>query len=184
MSKKISVIGVISSLSFLMMFLEFNIPIFPNFLKFDFSDLPVLFLSINMPLYGLFSIFIRNIIHVFFSSNFGVGEFLNFLISGFFITFSGYLFKKYKTNFIFIFSILLSSFFAIIINYYIMLPMYDLILNISKNDLLYYAKMFNPNIDNLFNYFLMFIFPFNLIKFTFVSLIFILSKNKLGRVVL
>ena len=41
-TKKIVLVGVLGAISTVLMFLSFNVPFIPTFVKLDFSDLPVL----------------------------------------------------------------------------------------------------------------------------------------------
>ena len=41
-TKSVVKIGMLSAIAYIIMFLEFPIPIFPAFLKLDFSDIPAL----------------------------------------------------------------------------------------------------------------------------------------------
>ena len=42
MARKIAVTAIFTAMAVVLMYLEFNLPFMPGFLKFDFSELPVL----------------------------------------------------------------------------------------------------------------------------------------------
>ena len=47
-------VGFLSATAFILMYLEFQVPLFPGFLKLDFSDVPALVASFAIgPLYGV-----------------------------------------------------------------------------------------------------------------------------------
>ncbi len=94
---KISVLGTIG---FLLMFIEIPIPIFPEFLKIDISDIPALVGGFALgPVAGILIEFMKNILHgIFKGSTVFVGEIANFLVGSVLVGISAYIYKKDKTK--------------------------------------------------------------------------------------
>ncbi len=90
---KISVLGTIG---FLLMFIEIPIPIFPEFLKIDISDIPALVGGFALgPVAGILIEFMKNILHgIFKGSTVFVGEIANFLVGSVLVGISAYIYKK------------------------------------------------------------------------------------------
>ena len=61
--------AMLSAIAFVLMMLEFSIPIMPSFIKLDFSELPALIGSFAMgPLSGTVICLIKNLLHLPMSS--------------------------------------------------------------------------------------------------------------------
>ena len=74
--------GILAGISaVLMMVLEFPIPFMPPFLKFDFSNIPVIIGSLLYgPLAGVGIAFVKSVLHLFKSTTGGVGEIADFIV--------------------------------------------------------------------------------------------------------
>ena len=94
---KIAVLGV---LAYIVMFLEFALPVFPSFLKMDFSELVPLVGSLALgPVAGMLVELIKNILHwVTASSTGGVGEIANFVVGSAFVMTAGAIYSRHKTK--------------------------------------------------------------------------------------
>lgn len=177
---KMIIISLFSSISLLLMYFNFSLPIFPSFLKIDLADLPILLLAIIYnPKMAILASFTKNILHIPFSTSLGIGEFINFLISVFYTYSFFVLSKKMYIQLNFILTILLTCVFAILINIYIMFPLYEYFLNIKIDSIIKFSSSINPFISNLKTYLFFIIFPFNLIKFSLVSILAYLIYPKL-----
>ena len=94
---KIAVLGV---LAYIVMFLEFALPVFPSFLKMDFSELVPLVGSLALgPVAGMLVELIKNILHwATASSTGGVGEIANFVVGSAFVMTAGAIYSRHKTK--------------------------------------------------------------------------------------
>ncbi|MGN1051211.1 MAG: ECF transporter S component, partial [Acutalibacteraceae bacterium] len=82
---KLVVTALFSAVAIVLQYLEVSIPIVPSFLKLDFSDLPELLGAFAMgPTYGVLICLVKNLVHLLFTSSFGVGELSNFLLGAVF----------------------------------------------------------------------------------------------------
>ena len=167
--KKTAFVGVLSAMSFVL-FLFPKFPILAAFpwLDLDLSDVPGLFAAVMIsPLAGLLVALIKNVLHLAVTSTAMIGELSNFLINGSFVFAVGllyhYLFKASGKSSTLAFSLVLGSavqiLAAILVNYFLMIPMYSAFVNFSE-------------LGGAEKYILAGVIPFNLIKDILVSAIF------------
>ncbi len=94
----LTVTAMLSAIAFILMFLDFSVPIMPSFIKLDVSELPALIGSFAMgPLCGVLVCLVKNLLHLFMTSTGGVGELSNFVLGAAFVLPAGLLYK-YKKN--------------------------------------------------------------------------------------
>lgn len=140
--KKLVTVSILSAMSFvLFMFPKFPLLAAFPWLDIDFSDVPALFASVVVsPLAGLCVALIKNVIHLTVTSTAMIGELSNFLINGSFVLVTGLVYKYVMKNSSKIKLVALSVIcgaaiqviFAIIVNYYIMVPMYSAFVNFAE----------------------------------------------------
>ena len=96
--RKLVVTAIMSAIAFVLMMLDFSIPIVPVFLKMDFSDFPALLTSFALgPVYGMIVCLIKNLFHLFLSNSVGVGELSNLLLGICFVVPAGLIYKHHRT---------------------------------------------------------------------------------------
>ena len=172
--RSLILISIIAAISFLIMIFEFALPVFPPFLKLDFSDLPALLIGFSLgPATGIGVVFIRNLLHLTITATMGIGELANFLISGTFVFISAYFYVRYKKA---ILSLVVGTagmvIMALITNLLIIIPLYEAILDLPLENTISAARAVNPAIEGINSYLAMVIAPFNLLKATLVSIVF------------
>ena len=87
--------GILSAFAIILMYLEFNLPLMPVFLKFDFAEIPALLGAFAMgPWTGVLIEFIKNLSHLPFSHTGFTGELSNFIICGSFVFAAGLVYQK------------------------------------------------------------------------------------------
>ena len=93
------VTAIMGAVGFILMFLEFGVPIMPSFIKFDFSELPALIASFAYgPLYGVAVCFLKNALHLLVTSTAGVGDLATFLLGIFFVLPAGLIYRAHKNR--------------------------------------------------------------------------------------
>ena len=98
-TRKIAVTGIFTAMAVVLMYLEFNLPFMPPFLKFDFSELPVLIGSFALgPLYGVVIELLKNLIHLPVTATAGIGEMSNFITGSIFVGTAGFIYRKNRTR--------------------------------------------------------------------------------------
>ena len=184
--KSLTIIAMLAAISTVLMFLSFSIPLFPTFLKLDFSEVPALIAAVSLgPFAGVSVVFIKNLINLLFTSSGGIGEFANFLIGSFFVFSAGLVYQKFKTRKGAILSMtvgtVIMSIVGTVANYYILMPLYTLIMPIDS--IVNMFKSINPYADTMLKIMFMTIAPFNLLKGFIVSLITFLIYKKLSPII-
>jgi riboflavin transporter len=123
-------IGVLSALSFMIMFLEFPIPFFPPYLKIDLSDIPAIIGGFAFgPLAGVAIELIKNLLHLITKTETGgIGELANFLTGASFVIVSSLIYFKNKNKKSAIIGLavgtLVMTAVMCLANYFILLPFY------------------------------------------------------------
>ncbi|WP_042457983.1 ECF transporter S component [Neobacillus dielmonensis] len=164
--KAMVAIGMLSSISYLLMLLNFPLPMFPNFLFIDFSDIPALIAALMFgPLAGVLVELFKNILnYIATGSQTGipVGHLANFAAGILFILPTYFVYNKLKTKKGMTLGLVAGSItmavMMSVLNYLVILPAYTA--------LLHYPDMRNLVVPA--------VLPFNLIKGIVMSLIFML----------
>ena len=164
----ITVTAVFSAVAAVLMMLSFNVPLMPSFIKFDFSELPVLIASFAIgPLGGAAVSLIKNLVNLFFTTTGGVGELSYFILSAVFAITAGTIYKHHKTRRGAAVAALIAAFTMAVVgvfsNYFIIYPLFSLIGWKSEMVLGLYQAV-NPNIRNLWQALCIFNLPFTFIK--------------------
>ena len=190
-TKKIVSLGVFSALSLVLYYLRFPLPIFPSFLRVQFSMLPLI---IGGFCYGFgFSataLIIKTIIAVAisFGNSIAIGEFADLIIGLSVLFVITLIYNKNKTKkqaiIALVSGIITWILVASLINYFILIPIY--IKLYFKNDVNSFIGAISiiPNVTKenyKIKYLLLGAIPFNMILSTFVSLVTFVSYKKISR---
>ena len=123
-------IAIFATLSIILyLTLKFNLPIFPSFLKINFSNLPIIIGGFLLgPVEGMIIIIIRTIIVLPFSGTFFVGELADLIISSIILLSSSIFYAHHKTkkgaNVAIIIAFFTWVIGACLANYFILVPAY------------------------------------------------------------
>ncbi len=175
--KKMVTVGMLSGISYLLMWLSFPLPLLPPYLSVDFSDVPALLAAILFgPVAGITVEAIKNLLHYMVQGSMTgvpVGQLANFTAGVLFILPTYYIFKKIRTTKglgiglaagTISMAVIMS-----ILNYYIFLPAFAFFLNIDSGSTSVVIKSIVYGI-----------LPFNIIKGLIVTLLFLLLYKKLS----
>ncbi|CAM3438895.1 ECF transporter S component [Cytobacillus oceanisediminis] len=170
-------IGMLSSIAYILMLLNFPIPPFPQFLMIDFSDIPALIAALIFgPAAGVLVELIKNILDYFMTGSatgVPVGHIANFAAGILFVLPTYYVFNKLKTKKGMTFGLLVGTIFMAVImsvlNYLIILPAYTFFLN--------FPAMSAPEMRTMI---VTGILPFNIVKGLLISLVFMLLFTRMG----
>ncbi len=167
--RRISVVALMSALGFVLMLLEFPLPfIIPEFVKLDFSEVPVLLAAYMFgPIEGVLVCLIKNLLKaLFLSTSGGIGELCNFLLGCTLALPAGIAFKKMKSGRSMLIGGMLGSVIMAVlclpVNYFISYPVYTKFLPIEQIIGMYQKIL--PSVDGLFSCLLIFNVPFTLLK--------------------
>ena len=173
---KLTVTAMLSTVAFLLMFIEFPLPmLIPSFVKMDFSDLPALLGTFSLgPVYGVAIQFVKNLLHLPFGSSACVGELSNFLLGATFAFIAGIIYKKHKNRSGALWgSVAGAAAMALIslpLNYFIVYPAYVVLYGLPLEGIVgMYQEILGtvaqiPTGNALFNCLLVFNVPFTLCK--------------------
>ena len=179
-------VAVLSVIAFLLMFLEFAVPIFPSFLKIDISDLPALIGTFALgPVAGISIEFLKNILHGIFAGQTAfVGELANFIVGTVLVVTAGFIYKARKTKKSAVLGLISGtitmSIAAGLINYFVLLPLYQRAFNFPISQMVAIAGKINGNITDVWTLILLSIVPFNLIKGCALTVITLLIYKKVS----
>ena len=159
-------IGMLSSIAYLLMVLQFPLPYFPNFLFVDFSDIPAMLATLIFgPVAGILVELLKNVLdYVATGSQTGipVGHIANFFAGIIFILPTYLVYTRIKSRkgmtLGLIVGTVIMAVVMSILNYFIILPAYTALLNMP----------------DMRSYVIPFILPFNIIKGIMMSIIFML----------
>ena len=162
-----TVTGLLSGIAYILMFLEFSVPLMPGFIKMDLSDLPALIGTFAVgPVGGVTIALIKNLLHLTVTSTGGVGELSNFILNAAFILPAGILYRLKKTKASACGGAVLGAVFMAVIsvatNYFIVYPIYY---NFMPEDtiLAAYQAVF-PGVKSILQSLIVFNMPFTFVK--------------------
>ena len=174
MITKLTSTAVLSAMAVLLMYLEFNLPFMPSFLKFDFSELPVLVGSYALgPWYGVLIELLKNLIHLPATGTAGIGEASNFLTGSIYVFTAGSIYKKNRTRKGAIISMAIATLalgvIACPLNYFVTLPLYGTVLHFPMEAIVGMASAVNPMVSSKISLIFWVFLPFNLFKGLVIS---------------
>ena len=166
-SAKMAIIGVLSAIAYILMFMEFSVPLMPVFIKMDLSDFPALIGSMAVgPVGGVIIALIKNLLHLTVTSTGGVGELSNFILNAIFVLPAGCLYKRKKSKKSAcggaILGAVLMAVVSVASNYFVVYPVYY---NFMPTDtiLAAYQAIF-PGVKSILQSLIIFNMPFTFIK--------------------
>jgi riboflavin transporter len=169
--KRFISIGMLSSIAYVLMMLNFPFPGFPTFLLVDFSDIPALVGAILFgPVAGIIIELIKNILDYFITGSetgIPIGHAANFTAGIFFILPTYYIYQRMKSTrgmtVALVVGTLSMAVSMSILNYFVFLPAYTFFLNMPA--------MSGPEARQ---FIVSAIFPFNVVKGLLITFVFTL----------
>lgn len=182
--RSLTATALFGAVGFVLMMLEFGIPIVPSFIKFDFSELPALIAAFAYgPWHGVLVCFVKNVLHLFFTNTAGVGELANFLMGVFLVVPAGLIYRRHKSRRTALLGSLIGSLAmggaCVAINYFITYPIYYKIM-IPKDVILAAYQAILPAVDSILESLLIFNLPFTAFKGMVVSVFCFVIYKKLS----
>ncbi len=178
-------ISVLSVMAYILMVMDFAIPIFPVFLKLDFSDIPALLGAFAIgPLAGVAIELVKVILHfITKTSTGGVGELANFIVGAAYVAPAAFIYHRKKDKKHALLGMLAGTIamtlVGVAVNMYITLPFYSKFM-IPMDDIIAMGTIVNSRIVDLKTLVLYGITPFNILKGTFISVITLLIYKKVS----
>ena len=185
---KLVKISILAAIGYILMFIAIPIPaLFPDFLKIDISDLPVLLGGMALGSgAGIWIALLKNLLQFLtgFSTTGGVGELANFIIGSSFVWVVSIIYsKKHNIKGVIIgllIGIITMTIAGCIANYVLILPFYSKIMSIEA--VINMGSKINPLITDKITFILWIIAPFNLIKASLISLITLPLYKKIEKI--
>ncbi|WP_195946495.1 ECF transporter S component [Faecalibacillus intestinalis] len=186
-TKNLTMIAMLSAIAAVLMIFEIQLPFSPSFVKFDFSDLPVMLGGFLIgPFAGGIIAFMKILLHFLLNgtTSFFVGDLSNLLLTLSFVLPASFIYQQKKTKKTAIqgllVSIICTSLLAIIFNLFLIFPLYLKVLNLKMVDLINMIHVVNSLVKDVFTMIVFSLLPFNLFKYSIVSMITMLSYKKLS----
>ena len=179
--------GILTAVAVALMYLEFNIPLMPAFLKFDFSEIAVLLASFSMgPLTGILVELLKNLLHLPVTQTGGVGELANFIVGSSFVGTAGLIYRFMKSRkgaYLGMGAgIVVMTVIASLMNYFVMIPFYINLFGIDMQTIVGWCAAVGNNLVVDLPTLIVFVFvPFNLFKGIVVSAIVGLVYKRLSK---
>lgn len=178
-------VGILAAVAVMLMFFEVPVPMMPAFLKLDASELPAVVGALALgPLAGVAIELVKNLLHALQSQTMGIGELANFLVGTAFVVPVGLIYR-YKSTWQGIVLGLTAGTLAMVaaasvLNYYMLLPLYQLVLHFPLDQLIAIGTAANPQIMDVGSFITLAIAPFNALKGMVVSLFTLLLYRKIA----
>ena len=185
-ARTIAMTGMLSAIAFILMYLQFNVPLMPSFIAMDLSELPALIGSFAMgPVSGAVICLVKNLLHLMRTSTGGVGELSNFILGASFVITAGIIYKKKKTKQGAMIGSLIGAIvmavFSVFSNYFLVYPVYTNFMPMEAIIAAYQA--INPHVDSLLDCLIVFNMPFRFIKGMISVVITLLVYKRLSPII-
>ena len=179
-----AIFAAMSIILYVVPLFNFNLPIFPSFLKIHLDEIPAMIAGFAYgPLSGLFIILIKTLAKLPMTSTLCVGELIDFICSCAFVLPAAFFYKKHRTLKGAGLSILIGLVSQVIIACFVttfaMLDFYIFVMNFPEGAILSMCQAVNPNVTDIkWSYFFMIALPFNALKDAMVAVAtFVLYKH-------
>ncbi|MBE5906077.1 MAG: ECF transporter S component [Lachnospiraceae bacterium] len=185
--RRMVLVAMLGAISAILMFFSVAVPFVPPFITFDFSELPIIIAGFVLgPVDGLVTIVIKLLLKLIYegTQTAGVGELMNFCVSALYMLPSVLIYHKIRSKKGAAISMavgtVIVSIMAVLINYFIMFPVYAWAARMPMATLVDMGTKVNPKIDSLFTMMVWAVLPFNLLKYTVLSLTTFLVYKRLA----
>lgn len=167
--RALTVTAMLSAIAFVLMFLDFSVPLMPAFVKMDVSELPALLAAFALgPVYGVVVCLVKNLIHLMITSTAGAGELCNFLLGASFVLPAGLIYKFLKSRKGAIVGSLVGAvvmaLISIPVNYFITFPAYIVAYGMPLDAIIGMYQAIRPGVNGLLECLVTFNAPFTFFK--------------------
>jgi len=189
-TKQITMIAMLSAISAILMVFEFQLPFSPSFIKFDFSDLPIILGGLLLGpmaggMIGVMKILLNFLLNG--TSTMFVGELSNLILTLAFVLPASLIYQREKTkkNAVrgLIVSVILTSLLSIISNIYFIFPLYAKMLGMTMEDIVAMVIATNPLVKDTTTMVIFSLLPFNVLKYSIISFLTMMTYKKLSYLV-
>lgn len=176
MIRRITASGLLTAMAVVLMYMEVSLPLMPAFLKFDFSEVPVLIGAFSIgPVYGVIVELLKNLVHLPATGTEGIGEMSNFITGSLYVFTAGLIYQKHRTRKGAVVAMLVGTAVLALIsapfNYFVTLPLYGSVLGFPMQAIIGMCNAANSHVHDKTDVILMVFVPFNLFKGLLVAFI-------------
>lgn len=180
-TRTIAQIAMLGAVAGVLMNLEFPLPFLaPSFYQLDFSEIPALLAAFAMgPVAGVLTELVKILVHLVTKGTMtaGVGDLANFIFGCAYVVPAGLIYRLHhvKTRKHAVLGMtagtLLTTAAACFMNAFVLLPAYGKAFGMPVEAFVEMGTAIHSSIDSLLGFVVMIIVPFNLFKYTLVSII-------------
>ena len=165
--------GLLAAMAVILFYIE--IPVVA-FYKLDLSTLPAILAGFAMgPLEGVLVILVKDLVHLLGTSTSGVGELADFLMSCAFVVPASLIYRSAKTRRSALRGMaggsVLMTITGVLVNYFILIPAYQVLMNLPLEVIIGMGAAVLPFIDNTLKLVLCITGPFNILKAVVLSFV-------------
>ena len=192
MIRRITSCAILSAMAAVLMYLELKPSLlllpFPDFLAFDFSEIPVLIGTFALgPVWGVVIELIKNLLHLPATGTMGVGELSNFITGSIFVLTAGLIYRKFRTKkgaavSMAVATVVLAAA-SVPVNAFINLPFYEAAMGFTLEAVVGISAAVNPLVKDKISLLLAVFVPFNLLKGTAVGIITFLVYKPISKLI-
>ncbi|SDX59347.1 Riboflavin transporter FmnP [Ruminococcaceae bacterium YAD3003] len=169
MLRRIAACAILTAMAVLLMYLEIPLPFMPSFLKFDFSELPVLIGSFALgPVWGIVIELLKNLIHLPVTQTMGIGELSNFITGVIYVGTAGIIYRIFVSKkgaaIAMIIATLVLAAVSVPVNAFLTLPLYGSVMGFPLEAIIGMSAAVNPLVKDKLSLLLAVFVPFNLFK--------------------
>lgn len=169
MLRRIAACAILTAMAVLLMYFEIPLPFMPSFLKFDFSELPVLIGSFALgPVWGIVIELLKNLIHLPVTQTMGIGELSNFITGVIYVGTAGIIYRMFVSKkgaaIAMIVATLVLAAVSVPVNAFLTLPLYGSVMGFPIEAIIGMSAAVNPLVKDKVSLLLAVFVPFNLFK--------------------
>ncbi len=172
-------VAMLSAVSTVLMLFEFPLPfIAPPFYELDFSEVPVLIGAFALgPLAGVVIEGVKILLNLLINGTVtaGVGELANLVMGVAFVLPAALVYKRNKTKTTAVLGLIAGGLTMVVlscfINAFVMLPVYGKVFGMPIEVIVGMATKIHPSVDTMFEFVVLCVAPFNLLKVFLVSVV-------------
>ncbi len=178
-------VAILAVLAAVLMLLEFPVAFAPAFVRFDFSEVPVLIGGFALgPAAAVLIEAIKILLNFLLNGTItmGIGELANFVIGCAFVFPAALIYQHHKTRRTAVIGMIVGTLCMTVVgmlaNYYVLIPAYISIAQFPEDAIISMGQAINPAITDIRSLVVLSVTPFNLFKGAVISLItFLLYKH-------
>lgn len=174
-TQRLTVIAILAAIAIVLYLPPLQIPIV-LFYKLDFSNIPVLLGTFAMgPMTGMVILLLKSSVGLLFSSSLGVGELADFLMGLAMLLPAGLIYRRQKSRRRAIIGMAVGAVAAtiagVLLNMYLLIPFYAAVFNMPVDSIIAMGQSLVPAIDTVWKLVFIITGPFNVLKWTAISVV-------------